>query len=193
MASLPMCYYINHSSLFNAILAFCKIHPSKWAPVKDILGTLQGGHTNWSKIRATLRGQNVGVAATSVEELMRFDFQDTYDKAVPKLKSLLSNAALDYVFGHMKNLTAYLKAYGVSRKVIISPLSSVNESFYRGHVSFQCIFDTPKKEVFAAGGRYDQLIKAHIQGPMPKSARGQPRAVGVSKSGIFPFAFLQAS
>lgn len=55
MSSLPMCYYINHSKLFNAILGFCNIHPSKWALVKDLLGTLHGGQSNWSKLRANLR------------------------------------------------------------------------------------------------------------------------------------------
>lgn len=180
MASLSMCYYINHSGLFNAVLAFCKIHPSKWAVVKDTLGTLQGGQSKWSRIRATLRTPAIGVAATSVEELMRFDFRDSCDKAIPKLRTLLNNETLESVFSHMRDLTHYLKGYGVSRKVFISPLSSVNESFYRSHLFFQCIFDSPKKEIFAAGGRYDQLIKAQIPAHQPKSARGEPGAVGLS-------------
>ena len=178
MASIPMCYYINHSRLFNAILAYCKVHPSKWAIVKDTLGTLQGGQSNWSKIRATLRNPAIGVAATSVEELMRFDFRESYDKAIPRLRALLNDEALEPVFSHVKDLTVYLRGYGLSRKIFVNPLSSVNENFYRGHLFFQCIFDTPKKEVFAAGGRYDHLIRAQTAGYQPKLARAEPRAVG---------------
>ena len=178
MASIPMVYYINHSRVFNAILAYCKVHPSKWATVKDTLGTLQGGQSNWSKIRATLRNPAIGVAATSVEELMRFDFRESYDKAIPRLRALLNDEALEPVFSHVKNLTIYLRGYGLSRKVFVSPLSSVNENFYRGHLFFQCIFDTPKKEVFAAGGRYDHLIRSQTSGYQPKLARAEPRAVG---------------
>ena len=158
VASLPICYHINHSTLFNAILGYCKIHPSQWALVKDLLGTLQAGQTNWSKIRDTLRAPAIGVTATSIEELMRFDFRETNDKAVARLRGLLSSKSvetLEALFTHMEALTTYLKHYKVSRKVFLSPLSSINESFYRGHVFFQCIFDTPKREVF---GMYIALV-----------------------------------
>lgn len=180
MASLPMCYYINHSRLSNAILAFCKIHPSKWALVKDSLGQLHGSEINWSKAKALLRTPAIGVAATSVEELMRFDFRDLPEKAIPKLRALLNNETLESIFTHIKDFTYYLKNYKVSRKIFISPLSSVNETFYDNHLFFQCIFDTPKKEIFAAGGRYDQLIKTQMQGYQPRFAYRQPRAVGFS-------------
>ena len=180
MASLPMCYYINHSTLSNAILAFCKIHPSKWALVKDSLGQLHGSDINWSKVKALLRTPAIGVAATSVEELMRFDFRDLPEKAIPKLRALLNNETLESIFTHIKDFTCYLKNYKVSRKIFISPLSSVNETFYDSHLFFQCIFDTPKKEIFAAGGRYDQLIKTQMHGYQPRFAYRQPRAVGFS-------------
>ena len=180
MASLPMCYHINHSRLSNAILAFCKIQPSKWALVNDCLGQLHGSQINWSKIKALLRAPAIGVAATSVEELMRFDFRDLPEKAIPKLRALLNNETLEAIFTHIQDFTYYLKNYNVSRKVFISPLSSVNETFYHNHLFFQCIFDTPKKEIFAAGGRYDQLIKTQIQGYQPRFTHRQPRAVGFS-------------
>ena len=180
MASLPICYYINHSRLLNAILGFCNIHPSKWVSVKDALGMLHAGQSNWVKIRALLRAPAIGVAATSVEELTRFDFQDTCDRAISRLRQLLRSKnieSLESTFAHIEALVKYLSNYKVTRKVLIFPLSSVNESFYRGHISFQCIFDTPKKEVFAAGGRYDELIKSQISGYQPNLVR-QPHAVG---------------
>lgn len=169
MSSLQMCYHINHSHILNAVLASCNIHHSKWATVKETLASLHAGHTDWVKMRSTLRAPAVGVAATSVEELMRFDFRDVCDKAIPRLKTLLGESEhLQSVFTHVEAVILYLRRFKCTRKVYISPLSSVNESFYRGNLFFQCIFDTPSKEVFAAGGRYDRLIEIYNAGSKPQ-------------------------
>jgi len=40
-------------------------------------------------------------------------------------------------------------------------LSSYNEKFYSSNILFQCLHDQKKRSVFAAGGRYDQLIRDH--------------------------------
>ena len=61
----------------------------------------------------------------------------------------------------MKMVTDFLASFNVTRKVYVSPLSSYNEKFYSGNLLFQCLYDQKRKEVFAAGGRYDQLIKAY--------------------------------
>jgi len=179
MSSLQMCYHINHSRILNAILGFCNIHRSKWALVKETLASLHAGQMDWTKVRSALRSPTMGVAATSVEELMQFDFRDTYDKAVLKLRSLLrSTEHLDVYFGHVEAVTLYLKRFNVNRKIYINPLGSVNESFYRGNLFFQCIFDTPKKEVFAAGGRYDRLIESYKALASSRSKEEIVHAVG---------------
>lgn len=46
-------------------------------------------------------------------------------------------------------------------KIFINPLSSLKESFYKGGILFSCLYDTKRKEVFAAGGRYDGLIREY--------------------------------
>ena len=179
MSSLQICYHINHSRLLNAILGFCNIHRSKWPAVKDILASLHAGQTDWAKLRTTLRSSAIAVAATSVEELMRFDFRDAYDKAIPKLRSLLRKTeSLEAYFAHIEAVTIYLKRYNVNRKIYVNPLGSVDENFYRGNIFFQCIFDTPKREVFAAGGRYDRLIELYDSGMSTKAKRGKTHAVG---------------
>ena len=76
----------------------------------------------------------------------------------------------------MKIVIDFLASLNVTRKVYVSPLSSYNEKFYRGNLLFQCLYDQKTKEVFAAGGRYDQLIRAH-QLPIV-SRRNHVSAVG---------------
>lgn len=55
----------------------------------------------------------------------------------------------------------YTKRFGVHSKIYINPLSSLNEKFCKGGVIFSCLFDRKVRDVFAAGGRYDSLVKEH--------------------------------
>ena len=179
MSTLQMCYHINHSGILNAILGFCNIHRSRWTVVKEALASLDAAQIDLTKIRSILRSPTIGIAATSVEELLRFNFRDVSDKAIPRLRSLLQKTDhLEAYFGHVEVVILYLRRLNVTRKVYISPLSSVNESFYRGNLFFQCIFDTPKKEVFAAGGRYDRLIESYKTSASSKLKEDTIHAVG---------------
>ena len=75
----------------------------------------------------------------------------------------------------MNAVTTFLARLNVRRKIFISPLSSYNEKFYSRNLLFQCLYDQKKRSVFAAGGRYDQLIRDHQ--PIA-SRRAQIHAVG---------------
>lgn len=179
MGSVQMCYHINHSRVLDAILTFCNIDPSKRTPVKETISRLNIGPWNWTKIRNELRAPSVAVAATSLDELMRFDFRDTFDKAIPKLRSILQeNADLEATFSHLHAVTVYLHRFDLKRKIFINPLSSYNEKFYRGNLLFQCLYDNKKRDVFAAGGRYDRLIQEH----RPKLTKDDRHAVGFNLS-----------
>lgn len=74
----------------------------------------------------------------------------------------------------------YLQTFGVKRKVYVNPLSSLHDKFYRGSVLFQCVFDGKRRDVFAAGGRYDRLIQEFA--PKVLSSRPQAHAVGFNLS-----------
>lgn len=118
--------------------------------------------TAWARIRYELRGPSIAVAATSLDELERFDFRDTWDKAIPRLRSIFKDTAhLEAAFAHMNAVIVFLASFNVRRKVYINPLSSYNEKFYSGNLIFQCLYDQRRRSVFAAGGRYDQLIRDH--------------------------------
>ena len=66
----------------------------------------------------------------------------------------------------------------MTNKIYIAPLSSINEAFFRGGVLFSCLYDKKVKDVFAAGGRYDSLIKEHR--PKIGSRFEERHAVGFS-------------
>ena len=175
MASLRMCYHINHSRLLDAILTFCEIDPLKRTIVKEIISRLNIGQWSWAKIRNELRAPSIAIPATSLEELTRFDFRDTFDKAIPKLRSILQETAdLEATFSHLHAVTIYLDRLNMKRRIYINPLSSYNEKFYQGNLLFQCIYDNKKRDVFAAGGRYDRLIQEH----RPKLTKNDRHAVG---------------
>jgi translation initiation factor 2-alpha kinase 4 len=79
---------------------------------------------------------------------------------------------------HLREVYEYTKKFGVGCKVYIAPLSSINETFFRGGILFACLYDKKVKDVFAAGGRYDGLIKEHR--PRIGSRFEERHAVGFS-------------
>lgn len=162
LASVQMCYHINHAHLLDGILRFCDLDVSKWPAVKETISKLHTGEWTWAKVRHELRGPPIAVAATSLDELERFDFRDSLEKAITRIRSIIKDTTdLESAFAHMQAVTNYLARFNIKRKVYITPLSSYNEKFYRGNLLFQCLYDQKKKFVLAAGGRYDQLIRDH--------------------------------
>ncbi|KAL8866996.1 MAG: hypothetical protein Q9174_005947 [Haloplaca sp. 1 TL-2023] len=160
MASVKMCYHINHSLVLDAVLESCGIPFSKHAFVREILSRLHTGDNTWASIRTELRSPPLSVPATSIEELMVFDFCDPLEGAIVKLRSKIQTTAdLENTFSHLHAIVVYLGRFGVKRKIYVNPLGSYNAKFYRGNFLFQCVYDGKKKNVFAAGGRYDHLIK----------------------------------
>ena len=162
LASVQMCYHINHAHLLDAILRFCNVEASKWPAAKETISKLHTGGWTWARIRHELRGPSIAVAATSLDELERFDFRDTLDKAISRIRLIFKDTAeLESAFAHMHVMITYLGRLNVKRKVYLNPLSSYNANFYRGNLLFQCLYDQKKRSVLAAGGRYDQLIMDH--------------------------------
>ncbi len=162
LASAHMCYHINHSNLLNFILSFCEIHQVKWPAVKEIISKLNTADWTWAKVRHELRTPPTSIPGTCLDELERFDFRDNPGKAILKLRTLLQNTAgLETIFDQLLTIVKHLDHFGVKRKVYLNPLSSYNEKFYSANFLFQCLYDQKKRSVFAAGGRYDQLIREH--------------------------------
>jgi translation initiation factor 2-alpha kinase 4 len=84
------------------------------------------------------------------------------------------------IFTRLNVLMTYLQSFDIKRKVYINPLSSLHDKFYGGSILFQCVFDSKRRDVFAAGGRYDSLIQEFS--PKVLSSRPQAHAVGFNLS-----------
>lgn len=70
-----MILFIGHSTLLQLIFDFCKIDRSLRRRTTEIISKLHVHGCTWQKIRQELRSEEVGVSATSVNELEKFDFR----------------------------------------------------------------------------------------------------------------------
>lgn len=159
----PMCFHVGHSDLLNLIYEHCGIESACRRAASDVLSKLNIHNYTWQKIRMELRSPAVGISATSVDELQQFDFRDTPNKAFAKLKKLFEGTDMyqraSPTIAHLKEVAEYTKRLGVATKLYINPLNSLKESFYVGGILFSCLYMKKVKDIFAAGGRYDSLIK----------------------------------
>lgn len=164
-SSTSICFQIGHSDLLHLIFEYCGVDLNARQAAADVLSKLNIRNFTWQKVRGELRSPLVGISATSVDELQRFDFRDTSSKAIAKLRNLFEGTEFSQkvssILAHLKDVVQYVKKFGVMSKVYIAPLSSINEVFFRGGTIFSCLYDKKVKDVFAAGGRYDSLIKEH--------------------------------
>ncbi|KAJ0323998.1 hypothetical protein Brms1b_001245 [Colletotrichum noveboracense] len=163
LSSSQMCFHLGHSDLLQLIFDHCRVDPVSRRAAADILSNLNIHSQTWQKIRVQLRSPIVGLSATSVDELQRFDFRDTPSKAFSKLKSIFEGTDMyrraSSTLAHLKEVSEYAKRLGVTSKIYVTPLNSLKESFYTGGIMFSCVYDKKVKDVFAAGGRYDSLIR----------------------------------
>ena len=183
--STQMCFHINHADLLDMIMEFCRIKAPKRAAVKAVLSKLNIGKNNWQSIRNDLRSSDIGIPSTSLDDLARFDWRDTPEKAFAKLRRLFEGTKYidrtHAIFAHLTSVIDYMKLWNIKRKVYISVLSSFNERYYSGGILFQCLFDTKQREVLAAGGRYDKLIEEYRpRGPSHAHPTPAYHAVGVN-------------
>jgi translation initiation factor 2-alpha kinase 4 len=165
LRSTQMCFHLNHSDLLEMVMDFCRIAVPQRPAVKAVLSQLNIAKNNWPTIRNMLRSSEIGVSSTSLDDLARFDWRDTPEKAFAKLRRIFEGSKyLDRthaIFAHLGSVIKYMKLWNVRRKTYISVLSSFNEKFYAGGIMFQCLFDTKQRAVLAAGGRYDKLIEEY--------------------------------
>ncbi|KAI9924467.1 hypothetical protein MW887_007094 [Aspergillus wentii] len=184
LRSTSMCFLINHSDLLQLIMEFCRITPSQIPLVKEVVSKLNVGKWTMQKIRSELRSPAIGVASTSLDDLARFDFRDSPKQTQKRLRAIMEGTEfaerLTPIFGRLNLLVAYLQRFSVKRKIYFNPLSSLNDKFFKGSVLFQCVFDNKRRDVFAAGGRYDRLVQEFC--PKALASRSQTHAVGFNLS-----------
>jgi len=90
---------------------------------------------------------------------------DTPSKAFQKLKGVFEGTdtfeRASSAIAHLRDVIEYCKRFGVQSKIYITPLGSLKEKFCKGGIIFSCLYDKKVRDVFAAGGRYDSLIREH--------------------------------
>ncbi|KAJ5317869.1 hypothetical protein N7508_002377 [Penicillium antarcticum] len=184
LRSSPMCFLINHSDLLQLIMEFCRVTPSQIPLAKETISKLNVGKWTMQKLRSELRSPAIGVASTSLDDLARFDFRGSLKETQRRLQSIMEGTEfverIAPIFTRLNVLMTYLKSFGIKRKVYINPLSSLHDKFYGGSILFQCVFDSKRRDVFAAGGRYDGLIQEFS--PRVLSNCPQAHAVGFNLS-----------
>ena len=136
LSNSQMCFHLNHSDLLECILDFCQIDLPKRPNVKDALSRLNIDNWTWPRVRNELRAPGIGIPSTSLDELSKFEFRNILPKSYSKLRELFQNTKylekIEALFAHLTTLDNYVQLLGVHHTVYISPLSSVNERFYRG-------------------------------------------------------------
>jgi translation initiation factor 2-alpha kinase 4 len=185
LRSTQMCFHINHSNLLEIVMDFCRISVPQRPAVKAVLSKLNIGKNNWQSIRNDLRSSEIGISSTSLDDLARFDWRDTPEKAFSKLRRIFEGTKYHdrthAIFAHLSSVVKYTKLWNVKRKIYLNTLSSFNDKFYSGGILFQCLFDTKQRVVLAAGGRYDKLIEEYRpKGPGYNRTGTGYHAVGVN-------------
>ena len=88
---------------------------------------------------------------------------DAPNKAFQKLKIIFEGTDTfeksASAIAHLRDVIEYTKRFDVTTKIYINPLSSLKEKFCKGGIIFSCLYDRKVRDVFAAGGRYDSLIR----------------------------------
>lgn len=82
LSATQMCFHIGHSDLLQLIYEYCGVDISSRQAASDVLSKLNIQSWTWQKIRTELRSPMVGVSATSVDELQRFDFRGKIETGI---------------------------------------------------------------------------------------------------------------
>lgn len=82
VSSTPVCFQLGHSDLLNLIFEYCGVEVGTRRAAAEVLSKLNIRNNTWQKVRGELRSPMVGISATSVDELQRFDFRGKCHYAV---------------------------------------------------------------------------------------------------------------
>ena len=77
-SSAPICFHLGHSDLLNLIFEFCGVQAATRRAAAEVLSKLNIRNFTWQKVRGELRSPVIGISATSIDELQRFDFRGRF-------------------------------------------------------------------------------------------------------------------
>lgn len=148
---------INHSEVIDLVLERVpkKLHAS-------VVSAIAGLSQRSSSHAAKLRLQKLPLARSIIDEIEASNLSDDIDVVQTKLERLLAvdhRARLSRAVRELKEIIQSAAKFGVQRKFLFTPLLVVNSSLYSGGMLFQLVKTGKRRDVLAAGGRYDSLLK----------------------------------
>lgn len=178
LASLPMAFHMTHWDILDLCLDYCQIETTQKPWVLKVLSKLNAhAEGTWPKVRAEL--QAAGVSSLALDDLAQFDFCDSVEKAFARMHAILQGTQylekLQTCKAHLTKVCEQLSSLRTIHKVFFTPLISYNADFYTHGIIFACVHERRTRTVFAAGGRFDALVKS-----FKASASPACHAVGAS-------------
>nr|CAG8460903.1 12706_t:CDS:10 [Entrophospora candida] len=166
LKSESYCFYINHFNILDTIFDCCRIPEDIRRGVCGLLGQLDRKHS-MNHIRKQLMSL-YSLSRSVADELALFDIKGDLGCVSEQLEKLIPATTMHNriydVFNEFRLLLSYVKSLGVN-------------------LIFQAVKDTDRKDVLAAGGRYDYLIqqfKRPVITNNPSRSRQNTYAVGVN-------------
>ncbi|KAI1316493.1 hypothetical protein EDD11_009906 [Mortierella claussenii] len=175
-------FLINHTTIVEAIFDNCRI-PSEIRPgVYTILGQLGRQYQHMSQVRNHLMSV-YHLPRSVLDELELFDRKGDLETVAKTLEDLITaepmKTKLRDALSELRLLLTYCKNLGVRHRIVFSPLLMYNNQYYKGGMMFQAVDDAKRKNILAAGGRYDSLIQ-QFRHPVIGGPHRKVYAVGVN-------------
>ncbi|ORZ38826.1 hypothetical protein BCR44DRAFT_1427861 [Catenaria anguillulae PL171] len=177
---------LNHTLLVDAIFSYARVPEHQHAVLMSTLDQMY--KSNASQIRTKLLSI---LSKRCVDELMPFISTYDHGQARTVLASLIAHpslgGAVHVLLSQIDQLAAWLRTFGISCTILISPLLTYNYVYYRGGVVFQARLNAQqhRADVVASGGRYDHLVGQYLP-PGASPPVGLGRSAGVTSGTMDP-------
>ncbi|GAO50477.1 hypothetical protein G7K_4601-t1 [Saitoella complicata NRRL Y-17804] len=157
LASRSTTILLNHSDILDAILDYCGIDEKTKPSIIHMLGQ-SGGMLSMAEIKLNLRST---VSGSILDELSLFDFRDDFEKGIQRLLHSFARPSkiVTGAVEHLRVVASHMKHMNVKRPVQFMPLCVYNPNAYRGGIMFQAVVEGKRRDLIAAGGRYDTLVE----------------------------------
>ncbi|KAJ1593892.1 hypothetical protein NDA11_006353 [Ustilago hordei] len=195
VASENWVIHINHEVMLSMILE--RIPAKHHTAVLGVVALLAGSKTMQSARTQLLQ---LGLPRSTIEELEAFNLNDEVGAVHRRLERLFpldQRTRLAKAVSQIQDVVATARFFGVQRKFLFSPLLAQSNSLYKGGVLFTVVRAGKRRDVVAAGGRYDSLLK-HFANPSTASSAplhgvGVQMAVGKLTLGLSKYQEVQVA
>ncbi|SPO23931.1 related to GCN2 - ser/thr protein kinase [Ustilago trichophora] len=167
VASENWVIHINHEVVLSMILE--RIPAKHHTAVLGVVALLAGSKTIQSARTQLLQ---LGLPRSTIEELEAFNLNDEVGAVHRRLERLFpldQRTRLAKAVSQISDVVATARFFGVQRRFLFSPLLAQSNSLYKGGVLFTVVRAGKRRDVVAAGGRYDALLK-HFANPSAASS-----------------------